>query len=248
VSGTTLAEVMAASGDDRRGEMERHIAAMPEEYLRSASPDDVLWHLDLLDSLSNGVQLGIRPGDAADVAVTIGARQPGFRGAVAGVLAANGIDVLEARMLSRSDGIVVDTFHVRDDRTGGSVSNDRWARTRKDLEATVAGELDTETKVAARAAAYARDSAPRFALEVDASIDPASEDTVITVHCTDRVGRLAEILTALYRAGLEIHLAKLDSRGGQVIDTFYVRKDGEPVHDRALLEELEDSIAQAMEP
>ena len=44
----------------------------------------------------------------------------------------------------------------------------------------------------------------------------------MVVKCSDRIGRLAEILGVLDGCGLEIRLAKLDSREGEVIDTFHV--------------------------
>ena len=45
---------------------------------------------------------------------------------------------------------------------------------------------------------------------------------MVVVKCSDRIGRLAEILGVLDGCGLEIRLAKLDSREGEVIDTFHV--------------------------
>ena len=124
---------------------------------------------------------------------------------------------------------------------------ERWDRTRRDLEAALAGDLDTASKVSTRAAAYAAEAASGI-LRVEAGVDPASQDTVITIHCSDRIGRLAEILDALYRAGLEIRLAKLDSRGGEIVDTFHVRKHESPIDDPDALLSLEERISRSIEP
>jgi UTP:GlnB (protein PII) uridylyltransferase len=52
---------------------------------------------------------------------------------------------------------------------------------------------------------------------------------VVVVRCSDRVGRLAEILGSLTKSGLEIRLAKLDSRADELVDTFYVRRRPGPM-------------------
>lgn len=222
LSGTTVDTVVDQGGEDRAWEIAAHLEAMPEEYLRSTSTDEVLWHLDLIDEMGEGAGLGVRHGTPVDTAAVTGPGVRGFRRLVAETFAANGIDVLEARLASRADGIVVDTFRVRDDRTHERVSEERWDQVRNDVEAALVGRLDTESKVARRAAAYASRSGPEIEPKVSASMDAASGDLVVTVECSDRVGRLAEILIAFQKCELEIRLAKLESHVGTLVDTFHV--------------------------
>jgi [protein-PII] uridylyltransferase len=91
-----------------------------------------------------------------------------------------------------------------------------------DLEAGLRGELDIDDRVAARAAAYPTPDASRPQPSAVVTTDVASGDLVVVVKCSDRIGRLAEILGVLEAQGLAIRLAKLDSREGEVIDTFHV--------------------------
>ncbi len=226
--GTTQEAVLAGVGEDRVIGVRAHLTGMPDEYLRSTPREEVLWHVELIDGLTGHSQLGVRSGGAADVAVVVGPGRRDFRRLVAESFAANGIDVLEARMTSRSDGTIVDTFHVRDDRTAGHVPSSRWERVRADIEAALAGDLDTESMVAARAEAYASVTAVGIRPEVTVTVGEGPEGGSITIKCPDRIGRLAGILTVLGACGLEIRLAKLDSRGGEVVDTFHVRGDGLP--------------------
>jgi UTP:GlnB (protein PII) uridylyltransferase len=102
------------------------------------------------------------------------------------------------------------------------VPGERWDRVRADLGAGLVGELDTDDRVAVRAAAYPTAEMSRPKPSVSVSTDPATGDLVLLVKCSDRIGRLAEILGVLEAFGLEIRLAKLDSREGEVIDTFHV--------------------------
>jgi UTP:GlnB (protein PII) uridylyltransferase len=227
--------------------IETHVDTMPGEYLRSASSDEVIWHVDLIEGLEGGADLDTRPGRAADTAVIVGRDPRELRRVVAETLAANGVDVLEARLLSRADGVVVDTFRVRDDRTGGSVPPERWDQIREDVNSAMAGQLDTGSKLAERAAAYSVVRGPRVETRVDISIDGASDIGVVRVKCADRVGRLAEILNLLRDSGLEILLAKLDTREGEVIDTFHVKAASLP-SDEAGLGELEGRIESSIRP
>jgi [protein-PII] uridylyltransferase len=217
----TRQEVLARSGGSI-GEMAAHLDAMPDDYLRALSVEEVLWHLELVSDLKGVSNLGVRVGEPIDTVVVVGPSQPGFRRTVAAVFAANGVDVLEARLFGRSDGVVVDSFQVRDDRTGGMVPGERWDRVRVDVEAGLLGQLDTDDRVAIRAAAYPMSEASRSRPSARISTDPATGDLVVVVKCSDRIGRLAEILEVLDGCGLEIRLAKLDNREGEVIDTFHV--------------------------
>lgn len=240
--GTTRDEVLQLAGLDRAIELDGHLGDMPHDYLRSVSPEDVIWHLDLIAGLGGIANVEVRADDPIGTAVVVGHSRRAFRQRVAEVFAANGIDVLEARLVTRGDGLIVDTFRVRDDRTGEQVASEKWASVRADLEAGLLGELDTGSKVAARAAAYRDSSGIRPV--VRGSFDRASGDLVLIVKCSDRIGRLAEILNVLSEHDLAIRLAKIDSREGEVIDTFHMSS----VPDALNIESLESQLAGAIAP
>lgn len=244
--GTTLDQVLTAAGE-HRAEVEEHVTAMPGDYLMSTTAEDVLWHVAAIAARSGRSLVEVRPGRPVDRAVVIGDESPHFRRHVAESFAANGIDVLEARLSTRSDGLVVDTFRVRHDRTGGQVGEERWEQARLDIEASVVGELDTVSKVAARASAYETQGTPARMPTVDCSIDPATGEVVVVVKCINRIGRLAEILGAIGDSGLEVRLAKLDSRGEELVDTFHVRSDADS-HDLESVEGLSRLIVAGITP
>lgn len=243
--GVDVDELLVACRPERHAELTTHLAAMPDDYLRSVTAADVMWHLDLIASLTGASKVGVRAGPPFETVAVVGPATPTFRRLVAGAFAANGVDVLEARLLTRSDDIGVDTFRVRDDRTGESVPADRWVTVEADIDAGLAGELDTLSKVAARAAAYPDPGHAVGTPTVKAAFDPASGHLVVTVKCSDRIGRLAEILAVLGDSGLEIRLAKLDSRAGEIVDTFHVTTDTIPDEPGAI-DEIESRITASI--
>lgn len=238
--GISRADLLAAVDAGKRATSAAHVDSMPDDYLRSTSPADVLWHLELIATSQGRPDLAVRSGDPLETVVVVGPVSASFRRQVAEAFAANGIDVLEARMHTRADGLVVDSFQVRDDRTGTTLDPDRWERALHDIEAATAGRLDMVSKVEARASAYASEPTTDEEPVVRCSVDPATGDVVVAVKCSDRIGRLAEILGAIADCGLEVRLAKLDSRGDELIDMFHVRGgDAEPnVADLASLARL----------
>jgi UTP:GlnB (protein PII) uridylyltransferase len=129
---------------------------------------------------------------------------------------------------------------VSDDRTGAAVESAKWDTVRNDLESALLGQLDTGSKLAARVAAYGGGSGNKPA--VRGVIDGASGELVVTIKCADRIGRLAEILTVLHDCGLDIGLAKIDSREGEVVDTFHV------VGTHGDIDALEHRIASSLSP
>lgn len=245
--GTTVEDVLGAATSSERPEVEAHVAAMPHDYLVTTGADDVLWHLSLLNGLTGQSTVAVRSNDAVETATVVGPAVGGFRQLVAKVLAANGVDVLEARMATRHDGVIFDEFRVRDDRTENRVPPQRWDRIRSDVEAGLSGELDAGEKLANRARAYETVSTESFRPEVDVSVDEATDAGVITIKCADRIGRLAEILSVISSCGLEIHLAKLDSRSGEIVDTFHVRREQLP-SDPAARDALARTIQESIEP
>jgi len=239
--GTTFAEAASVLGPDRTAELSHHLSCMPDDYLRSVSADGVRWHLDLIAGLGAHTAVGVRPGDPFQTAVVVARLAPGLRRHVAEVFAANGIDVLEARLFTRgADDLVLDSFRVRDDRTGTTVDPARWDVVREDVEAAVTGRLDAGSKLATRAAAYRSEAGDTPV--VKAGVDEATGDLVVTIKCADRVGRLAEIIAVLNECGLEIRLAKIEGREGEVVDTFHVTGGVDDLVD------LEQRIATALKP
>lgn len=217
---TLPAVVTALAGRLPERTVRDHVAAMRPDYLDLVDVADAVWHLEAVASLRDVA--AVFP--AGDRVVVVGADRPGFLLAVARTFAAHAIGVLDARLFTRSDGVVVDTFTVRSDRTGDVVPAEAWERVAVDLVAELAREIDQRPRIAERRRAY-QGAGPE---DVAVRLRPETTDrhTVIEVRAADRVGLLADIVEALYVEGLDVHFAKLDTRGGESVDVFHVRRLG----------------------
>lgn len=239
----------ATAGRFERALVDEHIAAMPPSYLTSFEVPDLVRHLEAITPPPEPgtVVVSVRPGTPAANVIVVTVDRPGLLSAISGVFALHNVSVLDGRFYTRADGIILDSFHV-EDALGGVIDERRWARVREDMTRAVRGELPLEQMLREKAHAY-RHRAPAVNVPLRALVDTAASDsfTVVEIHCADRVGRLHDMARALYELGLDIRLAKIDTQGREVVDTFYVRGlDGEPVRDRARLLEIQEGLRRRL--
>jgi len=170
--------------------------------------------------------------------------RPGLFTTISGALAAAGLNILSARVFSRGDGIILDTFLVVNARTGGLAKRP---------------ERDTFKKLITQA--LLPDESPEFQTQIDTlakhgtpaewewptriRIDTHSAEsrTIIEVESADRLGLLHRISKVLTRHGLSIHVARISTEKGAAIDTFYVRTAlGKKPTDEALLRQIQSDL------
>ncbi len=230
--------VAAAGADVDRRAIEEHVAALPDSYLGATTPGEVLWHMDVIDRLDGLAAFSVDPNDEGRVFVA-GKDRSGFLLAVTRAFTANGIGILDARLLTRADGIAMDTFHVATDHSGEVVPESRWAAVTADLVRSLAGDRDLRPAIRDRVATYRRPAVGGVAVRT------GLEDryTVVEVRAPDRIGLLADIVEALHGDGLDIHLARIDTMGGEARDFFYVRRvGGVPIRDESELASLRSRL------
>jgi len=153
-----------------------------------------------------------------------------------GALAAAGLNILSAQIFTRTDGVVLDSFHVTDARTGAAPEAAVRDRLEKLIRDVLARGVDIGPAVA-RAAANARPLYQALAGEClvpstrfDASGAPGP--TIVDIEAEDRAGLLYALSSTFNELGLNVVLAKVVTEKGAAIDTFYVTEaDGSAIVD-----------------
>ncbi len=227
--------IAAASGADP-GVVGEHLRLHDSDYLTAHTDEEIGAHVGLSMTGRRLDAVLIDPDAPAPRLAVVAADVPGLLGAIAGVLTVHNLEILDARLHTRTDGVACDTLHVR--RLLPKSDFPEVAHLIRDLEAALEGGLDLATEVAAKAAAYG--GAPRTDIVVRAPTDPTLRYTPIEVRCQDRPGVLFHIVQALYESGLDIRAARIDTRAGEVRDLFYVLRSGAPIGD---VNELQPLIA-----
>jgi [protein-PII] uridylyltransferase len=175
---------------------------------------------------------------------------PGLFSKIAGVLAANGINILGAQINTFNNGIAIDVLQVSG-AAGDLVENDdKWRKVEEELETVIQGRMRVDELVRKRHRSNLPPSRPRpkFNNRVEIDNEVSDEYTVIDIYAQDRVGVLYQITKALKELGLYIGVSKISTKVDQVSDTFYVQDIfGHKVTAPEKLEEVRARLLEGLE-
>jgi len=191
----------------------RLLDRLPPSYLSSVPVDQMAAELQLLAGASGGVRHSV---ERVEDHVVLSAAVPNRTGALAvtaGVLALSRISILSAQAYSAGN-TALQRLVV------SSPPGLEWSSVGRKLEAAHTGRLSLEADVERKAADHAS-VVP--SLEVRFSSGAGSSSTVVEVRARDAIGLLYAVTAAIGDLGLDIHTAKIDTRGERVVDVFYVR-------------------------
>jgi [protein-PII] uridylyltransferase len=262
------AETGAASATDRRRQavetalagrftaerVQRHLDALPPSYVLSTPAETIAEHLDLLDAAEHATdRTTIRHERVSDIErlTIVTPDRPGILSQVAGVLAVYNVSVLGGVAYTREDGMAIDVMHVGDG-LGVGIDERRWERITTALPEALQGRFPTDARLAETRAAYAGrltlGSAP---IQPVVHVDNLGSEaySIVEVTAEDRIGLLYDITTALHGLALDIHLAKVDTLGREVVDAFYVRREnGRRVDEADEIARLRERVLEAIAP
>ncbi|MGH6942966.1 MAG: ACT domain-containing protein, partial [Geminicoccaceae bacterium] len=143
---------------------------------------------------------------------------------VAGALALSGASIVDARIFTTTDGMVLDSFGIQNAEDRSAVADPaRLERIRKSVERALAGEIRLEQALAGRRSLPPR--ADVFQVEPRVLIDNTASrtHTVLEVNGRDRPGLLYDVARLLKDLGMVISSAHISTYGERVVDVFYVK-------------------------
>jgi [protein-PII] uridylyltransferase len=171
------------------------------------------------------------------------ADHPGLFSRIAGALAVSGANIVDAKIMTMSNGMALDTFWVQDAAGGAFDRPDKLARLAVTFENVLTGDLKPH-RVLARPPAFPSRTqvftvAPRVLIDNKAS----ASHTVIEVNGRDRPGLLFELTRAVTNLNLQVSSAKISTYGEKVVDVFYVKNlFGHKVEHPAKLTEIRKTL------
>lgn len=178
------------------------------------------------------------------------ADHPGLFSRIAGALALAGANIVDARIVTMTDGMALDTFWVQNAAGGAFDRPDKLAKLAVLFENVLSGRTKPHLDLAKRRPSEPRASAfpvtPRVLIDNKAS----AAHTVIEVNGRDRPGLLYELTRALTSLNLQISSAKISTYGVKVVDVFYVKNlFGHKIeHESRLAETRKALLAVLAEP
>jgi len=151
------------------------------------------------------------------------ADHPGLFSRIAGALAVCGANIVDAKIMTMTNGMALDTLWIQDQNGGAFDRPDRLAKLAVAFENVLTGDLKPHRELSRPPAIPSRTSVftvpPRVLIDNNAS----RSQTVIEVNGRDRPGFLYEVTRELTRLNLQVSSAKISTYGEKVVDVFYVK-------------------------
>lgn len=251
---------------DRRPAFQSFLAGMPERYLTTTPEGQVPAHFELMNHLRE--EWSIRPAaehphlfvstvrhvpesEYSEVTICTPDR-PGLFAMIAGVLTAQGMNIVGARITTSRGGVALDSFRIgHHEQLERVLEPERWERVQQMLAKVLRGQVDIAALVAASgrpSILERRSHANTVPPEVIVDNQISEDYTVLDVVTRDRVGVLFTITHGLHRLGVIIHLAKITTQAHQVIDVFYVTdSEGRKILDEERLHTVCDTITAELQ-
>ncbi len=231
------------------------LEAFPMRYLSGTAKDRIVAHLSAIRSLTpERPRVESTYSEELKVCeyslLAFDSMASGMFMKMTGVLAAKGLRVLDAQIVTRPDGIVVDTFWVKDPDFSGEPTPARLDKVGKAIVSVLKGEFSIEAFMEQNQRVSFRSHMPIRQHRTEVKIDNETSDhfTVIDVFADDKQGLLHEIAKALYDLGLSVHSAKIGTRLDQVVDVFHVTsRNGKKVDDVRTREWIHTTLQEAVD-
>ncbi|MGB0911145.1 MAG: [protein-PII] uridylyltransferase [Nitrospirales bacterium] len=234
--------------------VQEQLSQFPSRYRSSTSADRIAAHLSAITRLSSDIPL-VETNFHSDLNITEytllahGGNKPGIFMNMTGVLAALGLEVLDAQIVTRKDGIVVDSFSVKDPDYEGPPPPRRLERVCETIINVLKGAegVDQVFERGKRVTFGRPYPTGRNETEVKIDNDSSDRNTVIEVFADDKQGLLFIIARALVGLGLSIHSARIGTRLDQTADVFYVTADKKKIESSKVCGNIQETIRREVD-
>lgn len=235
--------------------IEAQLAQFPMRYAYGTPPSRVAAHLAAIKRLQPGdvlveTDFNEALGTCEYSVITFDGLTPGLFSKIAGVMAAKGLQILDAQILTRHDDVVVDSFQVSDLDHQGQPPAERMSSIARTIVRILKGEDAVESLLERSRRLTLERQVPAHRQPTEVQVDNETSDrfTILDVFADDRQGLLYVITRRIFDLGLSVHAARISTRLDQVADVFYVTDlEGGKVEEPGRLEQVRISIREEID-
>ena len=200
-------------------------------YAHHFSEEEIAEHIVEIQKGSNLSVLFNRVGSYTNITI-ITKDFPALLSKLCGVMLINDLNIHDAKIFTRRDGIVIDTFNVTDFRTNEQIDEDKYQSIKNNLNDVITGFLKLDQEIEKLKTKWWRIEKKFFRRSGKIQIDFEKHDkyTILDIFSPDRLGFLFQVTNKMNELGLIIYFAKISTRGDDIVDSFYVLdRDGKKV-------------------
>jgi [protein-PII] uridylyltransferase len=236
-------------------EVERHLALLPDRYWRIHTPEAAMLHMRMVEEVrTENFAVHWVHASRSCTELTFCARdRHGLFADLAGTLAGHGIEILQAELNTREDGIIIDEFTLRQASTGLAVEERRCLAVEQALRKAAGGTIEVAGMVERWRSHHAPRKKPavisprRQLLPLVACDNEGSASaTLVEVHAIDETGLAYKIASAFAALGLEIICARIATERSDALDVFYVNDSNGNKLSEELIRSVEREITRKL--
>lgn len=235
-------------------EIEAHLARGYDDYWLSFDTDTQVRHAELVRGAGDtDLTIEVRVDDYRDITelVIYTADHPGLFTRIAGALALMDVSIVDARIVTLTDGMALDTFWVQEIDGSAVTRTERTKRIKARVEDALRGKISVKAELEKRSQQEMPSRTHVFRVSPKVLIDnkASSTATVIELNGRDRPGFLHDITRAITEQNLSIMSAHVSTYGERVVDVFYVKDAfGLKVEHPDRVARLRTALAHAIDP
>ena len=240
-------------------EINAHFNLLPERYFVQTDDNELALHIGmvnrLLHSISSADSLGsLHPiiewqddhNRSLSIAHVVTWDRAGLFYKLAGAFSMSGLNIISAKITTRSDHIAIDTFEVSEPGNGpvrDPRARELFART---VEAALVGAKDLGGDIAAQIKKFAHTTNGATSPSVEVYLEIASPQAIVEIHTPDRFGLLYRVGHVFAELGYSLSGARVHTQRGIAIDSFYLDSDEKTTLDISRLTELRTALTSTL--
>ncbi len=247
---TEQVERVAALLPKRRSQLLKFLDGLPQRYLMSHSPEQVILHFEMASHLrQEPVQLGVRRVSGQHELTVVTADRAGLFSTLAGILYGWGMDITKASAFSNRSGVIVDSFYFKDRFHTLELNPPERERFKKSVIEILMREAPLDPLLESRLKADTKPAKLKVETRLRYDDESSPGSTLLEVITQDRPGLLYTISSTLASENCSIEVALIDTEGAVAHDVFYLTRSGmkltreqQRAIEWALTTELSDSL------
>ena len=253
-------------------EIAAHFSLLPDRYFILTDASEITLHIQMVNQLLKSItatdSVGtLRPvidwkddlNRSLTVVNVVTWDRAGLFYKLAGAFSVAGLNILGAKVISRTDHIAIDTFYVVEPGRGvvqNAAAQESFA---KIIESALMSNSDLypeilaqAKKIAATRYLYSKGGETlhsSFPPTVDVYHEISMQRTIVEVQARDQIGLLYRLAKAISDFGFDITFARIGTERGVAIDTFYIESaNHEAVEDTDRLQKLRTALTEVISP
>jgi [protein-PII] uridylyltransferase len=251
-------------------EISAHFNLLPERYFLNTDPAEIALHIQMVNRLLKSITeadsvSSLRPiidwkddiNRSLTIVNVVTWDRAGLFYKLAGGFSVAGMNILSAKVISRSDHIAIDTFFVVEPGRGvvqNQAAMETFART---VETALIQNKDLYPGIVAQAQKI---SSSRYTTEnntLHTSFPPTVEvyheiammRTIVDIQARDQIGLLYRLAKCIFDHGFDITFARINTERSVALDTFYIESaNHEATEDKGRLHALRDALVRVITP